>query len=361
MLKSCPASPGRVQARSVPARLVQHPPAEVDDQPHLLGQRDELPGLDEPSRRVMPADECLQPGHAAVAQSHDRLEMQLELSRLDCVLQLCAQFEPLEHAFVHLGLEDPIAALAFALADVHRGVGVADQLIGVAESLLGVGFAERDAEARDEPSRSLPTTEIGISNPRTRRSASSSRHRGVGNVLDQDGELVSAEARGRIGRSHGLEQASGDLLQHLVARGVTQAVVDRLEVVEVEEDDRDARVLARSASERVRDPVGEQRAVRQARHGVVERLVRQLLLERGALARVAAVEHDAADVLVVAEVGRDDLELERAAVAMNERAVERLRARAAVAASSAGPVAGARGRCADEQVLELRSGDVGRA
>ena len=59
--------------------------------------------------------------------------------------------------------------------------------------------------------------------------------------------------------------------------------------------------------------------------------MRQLLLERRALARVAAVEHDAADVLVVAEVGRDDLELERASVAVNERAVERLRARRAVA------------------------------
>ena len=99
--------------------------------------------------------------------------------------------------------------------------------------------------------RSLPTTEIGISNPRTRRSASVERHRGVGDVLDQDGELVSAEARGRVGRAHGLEQASGDLPQHLVARGVAEAVVDRLEVVEVEEDDRDARVLARRR-ERVR-------------------------------------------------------------------------------------------------------------
>ena len=135
---------------------------------------------------------------------------------------------------------------------------------------------------------------------------------GIADVLDQDRELVAAEARGRVGRPHGLQQADGDRLQHLVAGGVAEAVVDRLEVVEVEEDDGDAGALARGAGEGVLDPVGEQRAVGQAGHGVVERLVRQLLLERRALARVAAVEHDAADVLVVAEVGRDDLELERA-------------------------------------------------
>ena len=64
--------------------------------------------------------------------------------------------------------------------------------------------------------------------------------------------------------------------------------------------------------ERVRDAVREEGAVGQARDGVVERLVRELRLERGSLARVAAVEHDAAYVLVLAEVGRDDLELERA-------------------------------------------------
>ena len=44
---------------------------------------------------------------------------------------------------------------------------------------------------------------------------------------------------------------------------------------------------------------------------VVERLVGELLLERLALADVAAVEDDAADVLVVEQVGVQDLELAR--------------------------------------------------
>ena len=69
---------------------------------------------------------------------------------------------------------------------------------------------------------------------------------GIADVLDQDGELVAAEPRDRVRRPHGFAQPGGDLLQHLVARGVAEAVVDGLEIVEVEEDDGDARA-ARAA------------------------------------------------------------------------------------------------------------------
>ena len=62
------------------------------------------------------------------------------------------------------------------------------------------------------------------------------------------------------------------------------------------------------------DTVGEQRPVGELRHRVVECLVSELLLESLPLADVAAVQHDAADVLVVKEVGVLDLEAESRAV-----------------------------------------------
>ena len=117
-------------------------------------------------------------------------------------------------------------------------------------------------------------------------------------------------------------------------------------------------VPSRAATrERVLDAVGEQRAVRQPGDGVVERLVRQLLLERGALARVAAVEHDAANMLVVAEVGRDDLELERAPsrwTSVQSNACER-DAPSPVACRSLRKRARSAG---DEQLLEARARDA---
>ena len=67
--------------------------------------------------------------------------------------------------------------------------------------------------------------------------------------------------------------------------------------------------VAARAGDRVAHALGEQRAVGEARDRVVEGLVGELLLERLALGDVAAVEDDAADVLVVEQVRVQDLEL----------------------------------------------------
>jgi hypothetical protein len=74
---------------------------------------------------------------------------------------------------------------------------------------------------------------------------------------------------------------------------VAERVVDELEAVEVDEDDRGRGAIARPPSERVPDAVGEQRAVRQPRQPVVERLVAQPRLRRP-------------QPLVPGEVGRGD-------------------------------------------------------
>ena len=147
----------------------------------------------------------------------------------------------------------------------------------------------------------------------------------VVDVLEQEGELVAAEARGGVARAHARCKPLRDLGEHLVAGRVPEAVVDRLEVVEVEEHDRDAAVLAAIARDRVAHALREQCAVGEPGDRVVEGLVRELLLEGLALAHVAAVEDDAADVLVVDEIRAVDLELLRRAVAVHERALHDMR------------------------------------
>ena len=65
-------------------------------------------------------------------------------------------------------------------------------------------------------------------------------------------------------------EARRDLAQQLVAGGVAEGVVDELEVVEVEVEQRDARVPARrGAGQREREVLPEQRPVRQAGQRVV--------------------------------------------------------------------------------------------
>ena len=75
--------------------------------------------------------------------------------------------------------------------------------------------------------------------------------RGIGDVLEQERELVAAEAGHRVAGADRRAQPLADLLEHAVARLVPEAVVDRLEVVEVHEQDDHARGAAgRAASAR---------------------------------------------------------------------------------------------------------------
>ena len=63
----------------------------------------------------------------------------------------------------------------------------------------------------------------------------------VGEAVDQDAELVAAEAGDDVAGAQVGAQARGDRAQQLVAGVVAEAVVDQLEVVEVEEEDPDRR------------------------------------------------------------------------------------------------------------------------
>ena len=115
-------------------------------------------------------------------------------ARGDRALEVGAELVTREHHRVHLGLEHAVGALAVGLGAVHRGVGVADQLLGVAVRLgttamptlprseIALCSAQRGRERLEHP--------LG----RFGRLLSSSRSR-------QHGELVTAEASGRVARA----------------------------------------------------------------------------------------------------------------------------------------------------------------
>ena len=97
--------------------------------------------------------------------------------------------------------------------------------------------------------------------------------------------------------------------------GVAEGVVDDLEVVEVQEHDRDARPLRLLTRHRVLDAVAEQRAVREQRQRIVQRHAHQLLLHALAVGDVAQVEQPAADRRLSVHVGAVDLDHALALVA----------------------------------------------
>ena len=105
------------------------------------------------------------------------------------------------------------------------------------------------------------------------------RAAGAADVGADHDELVAAEPRDRVGRPDRLGQPSREGEQHLVAGGVAGRVVDQLEAVEIEHEDRHVDALAPAAPHRVAEPVERERAVRQVRERVMEGgVARRLLL-----------------------------------------------------------------------------------
>ena len=172
---------------------------------------------------------------------------------------------------------------------------------------------------------SRPSMTIGWASVARMRSTATTAASSAGEVGEQHRELVAAEPRGRVAGSEQAFEPAGHGAQQCVAGGVAEAVVDGLEVVQVEQQDRHREAVAAPPAQGVRDAVGEERAVGQPGELVVERLVGQRELEALPLADVTAVEHDSADVLVVEQVGVVDLELVRRPVAVHEQALHDLR------------------------------------
>ena len=144
---------------------------------------------------------------------------------------------------------------------------------------------------------------------------------GVGDIadlLEQDRELVAGQAAGGVARADRVRQAARHLDEEAVAGAVAEGVVDVLEVVEVDQQDRRHRPAAAAPRERVGDAVGEEGAVGEPGQRVVERLVAELGLEVRAFGHVVRVDDQAADRRVVEEVVRGPFEGKPAAVAMQE-------------------------------------------
>ena len=172
---------------------------------------------------------------------------------------------------MHALVEEAVLGAAVLLRAVHRGVGVADH---VCRGQAAVG--ERDADARPHV---LLAAAHGDRGGKRLDEALDEPQRVVlaVDVLVQHDELVAADAGDRVARAQRLAQALGDGAQQGVARLVPEGVVDQLEAVEVDEQDR-GQLAALAPPAPVCDPVGQQRPVGQAGQRVVERLVADRLL-----------------------------------------------------------------------------------
>ena len=190
----------------------------------------------------------------------------------------------LDGLHAHRGLEERDVGLAALLGRVHRDVGVA-----AARRRRGLGPGQATPMLADGVIWRPATVSGGSSARRTRSaiaSASASSTRSSSRTANSSPPRRAAVS---CVRSVSSQPARGRA-QQLVAGGVAEAVVDGLEVVEVDEQTAASRRCGAGARAARRQAILEQRAVGQAGEAVVEGLVAQLLEQREALGDVAHVE-----------------------------------------------------------------------
>ena len=231
-----------------------------------------------------------------VARSMRGLEHQAQLTGADRALQVRAQHHPVDRLLVLDRVVDGHRGLAAVLGPVHRDVGVAEHLLraGAAGPALrdpdagaagdrGAGQPDRLRQRADDPVRDLDGL-LG------------------GPALQQHRELVPAEPGRGVARGEGGRDGLADEPEQLVAGGVAVPVVDGLEVVEVADHHHEAVLVALPRGQRLHQPLGEQPAVGQPGHRVVQHVQRDL---RGVLllgGDVADGDHVALDGRVLQPV-----------------------------------------------------------
>lgn len=156
------------------------------------------------------------------------------------------------------------------LGRVHGQVGVTQQRLG-----LVARPGEREPDARPY-GQLAPAQAERVEEGVTDTLGRALRLLDPGDVLEQHRELVATEPRDRVARAGAGAQALGDGDQQLIACRVAEGVVHPLEVVQVEEQHRDAALPPQGQG--VPDTVAEQDAVGQVGQRVMEGAVVQLVL-----------------------------------------------------------------------------------
>ena len=266
----------QVPLSGLPASLSQHPRPDRQDKPRLLRHMDEVVGLDQPAGGVTPADERLDARDPAIRQGDAGLIVQFKLAPIDGALEVTRQFEPLDQRCLHRRIVQREAILAAALCRVHRD-------IGASEEFFRGGRRGAYSATDTHPDKHLPIAEDdrraqSIEKPLGHSARIAISHQ----ILDQDGKLISTKSSRRIANAQAGLDAPGDLLEHRIARRMSEAVVHRLEVVEIHKEHRQRLTATSRPRKAVIQTVREASAVRESGERIVKGLKPQLILELAA-------------------------------------------------------------------------------
>src|SRR5487761_1560470 len=186
------SDPLTLPTASLGARLGEHEPVDVVDEADLFGEGDERDRLKKSTRRMLPAHERLETHDRTGDQVEDRLVVDAQLLGQHRSSHVVLELETLHDRDMHLVPELLDAVLTLLLRQVHREVGVAQELIaGVTRQTESDADTHRrgDFLSRhvDRLTKALHET-IGHIHDLV----------AVGRVFDQHREFVTAQARAGV-------------------------------------------------------------------------------------------------------------------------------------------------------------------
>ena len=259
-------------------RLGQHEARDGVDQAELDGEIDEGAGRVNLPLVVAPAHQRLESDHRLAADVHFRLERAAEPAIPDRQAQPLLELHPGGDRPAHVEVEIDRIPLGVALGPVHGAVGVAAQLL--------VGQAVLRMDAHPDRGRGEHLERLDVE--RLLQVGQDLRHDrpdllAVLDRIEQQQELVAADARQHVAAAQPLGDALGDLQEQRVADGVAVVVVDVLEIVQVDEGER--KPVLRLAQNEV-DALADENAVRQAGQIVEVDAPQQRVLDLPALGDV---------------------------------------------------------------------------
>ena len=241
----------------------RHPGADIDDQSGFLGDRNEFAGSDQSVLGIAPADQRLGAFHAVAEHVHLGLIEQDEFLIGQRGAHTLFEVEAVTRLGVHFAREEAVLGAAVRLRELHGAQAVLEQVVEV----LAVGGIDADADGEGDEhllalddDRLLDRVQHLFGDDDAVVDGADRRH---------DREFVAVEPRRRVARADHLRQAFRDFLEQLIARRITQRIVDQREAVEAHDQEGDRFTRAPRVEDVLADAVGEQRAVGQAGEGVV--------------------------------------------------------------------------------------------
>ena len=220
--------------------LVHHPETELLDQSAFLGDGNELHGGHMPQFPGIPAQQGFRPQQCPARHVMDRLKKDFQLAGIQRLAQMGFHKKTSAQALPHGWLPQEISVLAVGLGLIHGGVRRTDQVTEMGCVIRCQGNADGGADKQV-----IPFYPEGCGEDCDHFLGDGRDVADLVEVLDHHGELVAAETANNIITANSLAQARGRLVQQFVTCLVTKGVVGRLEVVQVDEHQRQP--AARSA------------------------------------------------------------------------------------------------------------------